>query len=187
MNVEHVVVVPSALALLPEYAGLDDPLPDVRTAATAAVSWLVERHPGEVAVLAGRARPDNAARGATEPPGLRIGRHLLGVAAFTGRVVDEAPGLLVVANGSARRSEKAPGHLDERSFGYDETIGEALRSGTARTLQEIDIALGEKLWAFDAPALRSLGQLDGTFRAEVDYEGDPFGVQYWVVRWTCAS
>jgi hypothetical protein len=24
-------------------------------------------------------------------------------------------------------------------------------------------------------------------RASVDYDGDPFGVQYWVVRWSCGS
>jgi hypothetical protein len=187
MRAEHVVVVPSALALLPEYAGQVDPLPEVRAAAASAVSWLVDHHGDEVVVLAAGTRPDNAARGVTDPPGLRIGRHLLAGVGFTGRVVDEAAALLVVANGSARRGEKAPGHLDERSFDYDEAVEAALRAGTQERLRAVDVALGEELWAFDAPALRALGELDGSFEAEVDYAGDPFGVRYWVVRWTCVS
>ena len=188
MRPEHVVVVPSALALLPEYTGLEDPLPELRAAAHRAVVWLVERHPGAVAVLTGDLRPEDLDRGVTEPPGGRVARHLLDVAGFDGAVVDEAAGVLVVANGTACRGEKAPGHLDERALGYDREIDDALRSGSPKVLRDLDTALGAELWAHDVPALARMGErVAGPVTAEVDLADDPYGVQYWVVRWTCDS
>jgi hypothetical protein len=93
----------------------------------------------------------------------------------------------VVANGTAKRSEKAPGHLDDRCAPFDAVVDEALRAGDPAPLAALDADLGADLWAFDVPAFRELGRLPGPFQAEVDYAGDPFGVQYWVVRWTCGS
>ena len=187
MRVEHVVVIPSTPALLPEHAGLEDPVADVRRACRAALSWLVERHPRELAVLAAPARPDNVARGVPESPGRRIADHLLRDVGFGGRLVDRAPGVVVVANGTATRSEKAPGHLDDRAAGFDRAVEGALRAGDPRALQGLDVRLGEELWAHDIGVLRQLGSLTGPADALVDYAGDPYGVQYWVVRWTCAS
>ena len=188
MTPEHVVLVPSALTLLPEYAGLDDPVPGLRDDVCAAVTWLVERHPDEVAVLSAAARPDNVARGVTESPGARIGRHLLSNNGFQGRPAESAAGVLVIANGTACRGEKAPGHLDDRSFGYDAEIEEALRTGSPKVLRELDPVLGQELWAHDVPALQALGELvSGRVTAELDFSGDPYGVQYWVARWTCGS
>ena len=186
MTPAHVVVVPSTLLLLPTYAGHDDPIAELRAAVRAAVGWLVSHHGTDIAVLAAGARPDNLARGVTEPSGGRIGAHLLADAGFQGRV-GASPGVLVVANGTACRSEKAPGHLDERSFELDETIDKALRAGDPAPLRDLDVTLGDELWAHDLPAFRELGRSVGSFVSEVDYAGDPFGVQYWVVRWTCNS
>jgi hypothetical protein len=188
MTPSHVVVVPSTLLLLPGYAGRQDPIPELRGVVHDAVAWLVERHPDEVCVLSGPMRPDNAGRGVTEPAGERIGRQLLSHSGFEGRTLESAAGVLVVANGSACRSEKAPGHLDERSFGYDAEIEEALRSGSSKVLRDLDASLGEELWAYDVPALTALGELvGGPVSSELDYADDPYGVRYWVARWTCAS
>lgn len=87
---------------------------------------------------------------------------------------------LVVGNGSARRSEKAPGHFDPRAADFDAALGAALSS---RHPDWPDFALGDDL----------LGSLDGIralrevlpvgCRGSVDYDDDPFGVQYWVMRW----
>ena len=185
MRVQDVVVVPSTLALLPSYAALEDPLPEVRLATRNAVSWLVSRHPVRLVVLAGAPRPD---RGPVSSAGERIAEHLLTDAGFTGEVGDEAAGVLVVANGTAMRGEKAPGHLDDRARDYDAVLETALRAGDPGALRGIDVRLGSELWAHDVTALASLGSLaDGFFAAEVDYAGDPYGVQYWVVRWTCDS
>lgn len=197
-GVRSVAVVPSSPGLLPELATPGDPLREVRTPALAAAAWLTRRHPGDVAVLAADQRPDNVARGVAESPGLRVGRSLLEThggdsrgtaAAVRPGAPTAAAGLLVVANGSATRSEKAPGHLDERAFAFDHVVGAALRDGDPARLSTLDPDLAERLWCFDAPVWRHLGALaprpEGP--VEVDYEGDPYGVQYWVVRWTCGS
>jgi hypothetical protein len=187
MNVQHVVVVPSAPALLPSYSGLEDPLPDVREAARSAVAWLVARSPERITVLVAPAREDNVARGVPQPAGVRIAAHLLADCGFSGEIVEDATALLVVANGSAKRSEKAPGHLDDRAAELDAVIDRALRDGDPGPLAALDLELGAELWGFDVPAFAALGSLGGRFASEVDHAGDPFGVQYWVVRWTCVS
>jgi hypothetical protein len=188
MKIQDVVVVPSTLALLPSYTALEDPLPDVRLATREAVSWLVSRHADRLVVLGGEPRPDDVRRGVVPPAGRRIAEHLLTDAGFTGELAASAAGVLVVANGTAMRGEKAPGHLDDRARDYDDVLEAALRAGDPGTLRELDVRLGEELWAHDVTALARLGELaDGFFAAEIDYAGDPYGVQYWVVRWTCDS
>jgi hypothetical protein len=190
-----VVVVPSAPALLPGYAGLEDPVPEVRAAARAAVGWLVGRHPARLGLVSAPARADNVARGVSEPVGSRVAGHLLGEAGFAGEVVparDGAAGVLVVANGSACRSEKAPGHLDERSFGFDDAVEGALRAADPGALQSLDETLGREVWCDDVAAWRALGRLAAEVaaegpsptRAELQWSGDPYGVQYWVARWS---
>jgi hypothetical protein len=196
--VRRVVVVPGAPALLPSYAGLVDPLAEVRATAVAAVGWLVEAVPndGAVVVVGAPADPANAARGVAESKAARVARVLLESAGFTapvtesdtGAVPPEARALLVVADGSARRGEKAPGHLDERASGFDAAVDSALRHGDPAALRALDPQLGADLLAAGVPALRALGHaVERVDRAEVDYAGDPFGVHYWVVRWTCGS
>ena len=57
---------PGVLALLPEYAGREDPVPEVRAAALAASAWLAEA--GPVTVVG-------------DEQGRRVGRYLLAGAA----------------------------------------------------------------------------------------------------------
>ena len=154
----RVVLVPGALALLPEYAGLDDPVRDLRAACLSAVSWLGR----EVEVLA-------------DDQGARVGAYLVDA---TTRSVDE-PSYLVVANGSARRTEKAPGHLDERSFGYDDALREWLFGRGPLP----DPALGDELLA-STTGFRLMAELVAPWgQPVIDFDDDPFGVQYWVLRW----
>ncbi|WP_372729009.1 hypothetical protein [Nocardioides sp.] len=170
----RIVLVPGVLALLPEYAGLADPVDELRAAAAAAVGWLVES-PGPVRVVA-------------DEQGARVARHLLVEAGH-----DQAFGagderVLVVANGSARRGEKAPGHLDPRAVGFDAALEDALRSSDGAVLQGLDVALAEELLVGHPSGIRDLGaRLRAAGPAVVDYDDDPFGVQYWVMRWTCGS
>ncbi|MBO9524493.1 MAG: hypothetical protein J7518_23380 [Nocardioidaceae bacterium] len=107
------------------------------------------------------------------------------------KAVDEArdwlgDGLLVVANGSAKRTEKAPGHFDERAAGFDAELGNALRTGDLASLRALDVALAEELWA-DVDALVALPGLGTVTEVQVDYDDAPYGVQYWVVRWVCPT
>lgn len=94
--------------------------------------------------------------------------------------------VLVLGDGTARRGVKAPGYLDERAAGFDETVLAALREGDAAALERLDAELGADLLAAGVPAWRAAGGLlDGTdWQAELLAADDPFGVQYAVALWT---
>jgi hypothetical protein len=164
----RVVIVPSTLALLPKYASIDDPIPELRRAVEDAVTWLLEDGP--------------AAELAAWPGARRIASHLLGE-----HLRDDGAGLLVVANGSATRTEKAPGHFDERAAAFDAAIGKALADGDPGALAGIDLDLADELWALpDTDVLRTLAdRIPSVAEVQVDYDDAPYGVQYWVVRWLC--
>jgi len=166
----RVVLVPGVLALLPEYVGLEDPVAELRAACLEAVAWLGD----DVRVVA-------------DGQGARVASYLLGE--VVSRLVAGAPrtsttdsGLLVVGNGSAKRTEKAPGHLDERARAFDDALGAALRAGD---LSDVDLSLAAELWA-SVDAMDDLRDLLHGEPATVDYDDDPFGVQYWVMRWVLA-
>lgn len=95
--------------------------------------------------------------------------------------------LLVVADGSARRGLRAPGHLDERAFGFDADWLGALESGSPQGLLDLDSGLATELLATGRPPLQVLGAAtrDRTVTAEVLASGDPFGVAYCVAVWAC--
>jgi hypothetical protein len=90
--------------------------------------------------------------------------------------------LLVMGDGSARRSLKAPGYLDPRAADFDAEVERAVRAGDLGALLRLDQALARDLMATGRPAWQVLA---GTMRelapvAEVLYCGDPFGVAYLV-------
>ena len=163
----RIVIVPGTLALLPEYASLEDPIPELRKAVDEAVAWLLED--GGARVLPG-----------AFPAGARIGRHLLG------HDVDRGPGLLVIGTGSAMRTEKAPGHFDPGAEEFDAYVGRALAAGDRDAIDGIDSGRGGELWA-DVEDIKELGSDRGdsftVTSVQVDYDDAPYGVQYWVVRW----
>lgn len=178
----EVVVVPPVPALLPEHASLTDPVAELRAAATAAVAALraAVGPSGRVGVLG-------------SPGSARVAAHLLDGVPRAPYDAERPPadvtGLLVLGNGSATRTEKAPGHLDERSAAFDAALGAALAAADGGALADLDLGLAAALWAEAAP-LRALGGAlragAPAWRAEVTYDDAPYGVQYWVVRLTRA-
>jgi hypothetical protein len=185
-----VALVPSTLLLLPENVGLVDPIDELRSACLEVTRDLTTSHPERVAVLSAPLRDQDVAHDITEPAGQRIARHLLEETGFAGEVADGdvVDGLLVVANGSARRTEHSPGSYDARAKPFDDAIERALFHAHLDALKDLDLELADALLCPDATALRRLGELatttlgGGLSRAE-----DPFGVRYWVGWWTCGS
>lgn len=193
-------LVPGAPALLPEYAGRVDPVAPMRECAQMAVRWLLGDvlsgdDPGEVVVLGAARRTEDAERGVARPASERVAGALLSTARPGARLryvepdavdtVTPTPDLrlLVVADGSARRTEKAPGHFDPRAADFDAGIEKVLRSGDLDALAGLDLALGNELWAAGAPVLAALGRLGaGRARTTLDHADDPYGVRYWVLR-----
>jgi hypothetical protein len=89
--------------------------------------------------------------------------------------------LLVMGDGSARRSLKAPGYLDPRAEGFDAEVERAVRAGDTGALLRLDEALARDLMAGGRPAWQVLaGALPSPAPAEVLYRDDPFGVAYLV-------
>ena len=210
-----VALVPGVLALLPAYAGRTDPVAELRAACLAAVEWLGEDvtvvadpqglrvaealgvSPGlGVARRQGSSLLDQRGGGfdggfetvASATSSTNVGATGGGfetVAGATSSTKVGASSVLVVANGSARRSEKAPGHLDERAAAYDSELEKALRAGDVGALRTLDPGLAEELMVGNVAGFARLGELlTPGVAPEVDYADDPFGVQYWVMRWS---
>ena len=156
--------------------------------------------PGTTGTLAGYGVPVAATlpggppRPGPLPLALTLGAWLLAGADVpcSGVVVDpdtehvpDAPAYLVVGDGSARRSEKAPGHVDQRAEPFDAAVAAALAAGNAAAVRDLDPVLGADLLAAGVPAWRAIGRAAaGPFDAELLYADDPYGVGYFVASWT---
>jgi hypothetical protein len=96
-----------------------------------------------------------------------------------------AIGVLVMGDGSARRSLKGPGYLDERAEPFDAAVVKALADGSAESLADLDLELADQLLAAGAPAWKAAASLlrAGTWRADILYADAPYGVMYTVASW----
>lgn len=135
-------------------------------------AWLVGESAG----------PRSGVRGFSVGPDFATSRaavELLGLAEA------EDISLLVMGDGSARRSTTAPGYLDDRAADFDANIAAALGSGDAQALHDLDPRLGEALLAAGVPAWRAAaGLLDGTrLDATLLLDAAPYGVGYFVALW----
>jgi hypothetical protein len=90
--------------------------------------------------------------------------------------------LLVIGDGSARRSAAAPGYLDERAEPFDTVVEQALRDGDLPALAALDPDLARDLLAAGRPAWQALAAaLTPTRpRTRILYSDAPFGVTYLV-------
>lgn len=113
--------------------------------------------------------------------GWSIGPEGLGAPPADGPVA-----LLVMGDGSARRSLKAPGYLDDRAGAFDAAIAAILAEGDAAALTGIDEGLATELLAAGAPAWRAAGTLllDAEWEAELLADVAPYGVGYLAAAWT---
>lgn len=97
-----------------------------------------------------------------------------------------ATGVLVMGDGSARRSLKGPGYLDERAEPFDAAIVKALADGSPKLLAYLDQKLADELLVAGAPAWRAAARLLGlnsSWHADVIYADAPYGVMYAVASW----
>ena len=191
----RIAFVPSAPFLLPGF----QPFAPVKEAALQAVSAL-----GPAVTVVGAGPVDGPITGDVDPtpwgvPGTpsdeplplahAVGLSLLGRTApclsVRSTLVLPDTDLVVVGDGSARRTEKAPGHLDPRAQAYDAQVSAALASGDPALLGALDPVVGADLLAAGVPVWRALaGVLPGSFEAEVLYDDAPFGVGYFCAVWT---
>ena len=97
--------------------------------------------------------------------------------------------LLVMGDGSARRSVKGPGGLHPDAEPFDTAVAQALAAGDPDVLAALDpthaadlLAAGRAPWQVLAGAARG-----GTWRGAVTWTGSPYGVTYLVATWTPAG
>ncbi|GAA3708822.1 hypothetical protein [Streptomyces tremellae] len=94
--------------------------------------------------------------------------------------------LLVMGDGSACRTLKAPGYLDERAAGFDAAAAGALAAADPSALAALDPALARELSAAGrAPwqVLAGAGQGAG-LAGRLLYDEAPYGVGYLVGTWS---
>jgi hypothetical protein len=105
---------------------------------------------------------------------LRLGTELSGLG--------ERVGLLVMADGSACRSLRAPGYLHPAAAGFDAVLEQAVRDGDLGPLRSLDQGLARELLVTARTSWQVLaGAMPGRDLAtEVLYADDPFGVFYLV-------
>ena len=188
---------------------------DLRAACDLAISRLLARAPEQIVIVGGDSphAPGGLrafAPGALDLPDydlplpLVIGNWLLDRAGFAaagrpgvvvgadGTPTDGWPGLspttglLVMADGSARRSVKGPGYLDERAEAFDAAVTKALATSDLDALLALDSRLAAELLVGGVGPLKALAALTrgAMWRAEVFYDAAPYGVQYTVASWS---
>lgn len=204
--------VPMTPLLFRHLSGQADPVAELRAAAVAAVSDACEGAE-QVLVLCpvgGREAPadwrdpTHSGEPHGEPRSLaaQVGAHLLDLAGVGGPVVfaaqtagdgdqhderaaDLPTALLVLGDGAAARSQAAPGHIDDRSFAYDDALAHALSSGDAGALAALGKATeaadlmvtGRHTWPVAAELLPRPSE------ARLLHRSDPFGLTYVVAAW----
>lgn len=194
--------------LLAEYASLADPGQPLRNRCRAALAELAAIGPEQLIVLTGADR-DAPAVSSRRPLGARVAGELAAgveglppplevvvpfdadleeVTAAASRLrhlAQGAPtGVLVLGDGSARRGEKAPGYIDERSFPFDAQVTQALAVGDPGSLRRLDPVLAADLMVAGRAAWQVLAAAaSGPATVVSAYADDPFGVLYHVAVW----
>ncbi|RFS85626.1 hypothetical protein D0T12_11465 [Actinomadura spongiicola] len=140
--------------------------------------WLLQRQGAGLA--SSGVRYQAVAFDASPEECLNLGREL---AASADRVA-----LLVMGDGSACRSEQAPGYFDERARPHDEAVARALGAADADALAALDPqtswevrAAGRAAWQVLAGAARARR---ARFMAELLADEAPYGVGYVVAAWS---
>ncbi|KRD22592.1 class III extradiol dioxygenase subunit B-like domain-containing protein [Streptomyces sp. Root264] len=122
--------------------------------------------------------------------GLGVGESLAAERCFeAGRQIGGAAGrvaLLVMGDGSACRTLKAPGYLDERAAPFDGAVARALGTADVEALEALDAELAYELKAAGrAPWQVLAGAAGGTEPAgALLYDDAPYGVGYFVATWS---
>jgi hypothetical protein len=129
--------------------------------------WLLRGRPASVVTVDGSAAPSAC---------VRLGEEL---------TVPPSVALLVMGDGSACRTLKAPGYLDPRAEPYDAAVTAALGKADPEALMALDPVLSAELMvAGRAPWQVLAGAAAGrAWTGEVLYDDAPYGVQYTVATW----
>lgn len=128
-------------------------------------------------------------------PGIQIGNLLLARTSQTpavsvsklGDEPDPATTLIVMGDGSAKRSEKAPGYVDSRAHGFDDDVSDIFERAELKRFTSLDSKLGEELWVSGIEPWHAVGSWVAAKSSEwslLDFQfSDPYGVGYFVASY----
>ncbi|WP_431783379.1 class III extradiol dioxygenase subunit B-like domain-containing protein [Streptomyces chumphonensis] len=150
--------------------GGDRPLPP----SLAVAAWLLDHHGWRAAPVTGR----GVAETLTPERCAGIGRELAGDG--------DRVALLVMGDGSACRTLKAPGYFDERAAAFDAEVARALGAADTGALAALDPELGYELQASGRAGWQVLAAAAGRTRltGKLLYDRAPYGVGYLVACWS---
>ena len=162
-----------------DWRGFGVPLPESPPSAKlphglAIGAWLLDSYAEATPTRRFHAVTDNAsAEGCAE-----LGRALV--------AGDSRIAMLVCGDGSACRTEKAPGFLDPDATGWDDAALAALGSGEPAALLALDVGVGRRVLAAGRAPWQVLAGAagDDTFDVRIERADAPYGVMYVVGSWT---
>ena len=96
-------------------------------------------------------------------------------------------GMLVLGDGAATHTLRAPGYLDCRAHRLDATVAAALAAADPQALLELDATLAGELWVAGREAWQvaaaAAQALAPAWRGALLYSAAPYGVAYHVALW----
>lgn len=145
----------------------------------------VGEHLLELAGVQAPASYVSCADGVPDGEGLEVCRALRTSSDDSGCTPLGKSALLVLGDGAAARSQAAPGHIDDRSFAYDDAVAAALAAGDATGLAGLAarpeaselLVTGRHTWPLAASLLPVVSA------AGLAHRSDPFGLTYLVATW----
>ena len=104
-----------------------------------------------------------------------------------GRWLDGSDAVLVMGDGTARLTDRAPGGADPAAPAYDDVLAAALGAGDPAALAALDPGPARTMMAAGVPAWRAVGAalavLGGGWTARLLAREAPYGVSYVVAQW----
>jgi hypothetical protein len=92
--------------------------------------------------------------------------------------------LIVVADGSAGRSLKAPGYLIDGAEEFDTRVVQAIATADTRALEGLDVLEGDRVQAGGVGVWKAVGAaVQGDFAPQLLLDEAPLGVGYFVATW----
>ncbi len=91
--------------------------------------------------------------------------------------------VVAVGDGSATRTEKAPGYIQPDALDFDAAVIRAIDSVDCNALMAIEQSTADRLWCGGLPSWQVVAQAIDTAQGAVVFESSPFGVNYFVASW----
>jgi hypothetical protein len=91
--------------------------------------------------------------------------------------------VVVVGDGSATRTEKAPGYVQPDAASFDVAMARAINEADTHAILDVDQDQADRLWCRGIPAWQVVSNAVGQMQGTLILESAPFGVNYLVASW----